>query len=145
MHNKSLYNRLSFVLVALFYLSFYLVSPFFHFHHEDSIRDEEKIDYHSHLLNEVKQNKNSTECHHTIDQDDEHNHPIVINAVITNLPPRSVVTPNSSFISFDLFELIFQEEISETKYTEDFHFGIVLKEKCVLFASNVSPPFVLAS
>ncbi len=137
-------NRFVYSVISVFYLSFYLVSPFFHYH-EELIRGYEKEDYHSHLLNEIAQKKNATECHHTLDQNDEHNHPIVINAVVTNLPPRFVDTPHSTLISTIIIRLEFQNESSETKYAGDFHFGKILKEKCVHSASNVSPPFVIAA
>jgi hypothetical protein len=102
MNNKSLSNKLSFALVALLYLSFYLVSPFFHYHHEGSIRDKEEVDYHSHLLQDVVQKTNTTECHHTLEQNDEHNHPVVFNALVANLSPRFVNTLNNTLIVFNI-------------------------------------------
>lgn len=146
MHNKSFFNRVSFVFVALLYLSFYLFSPLFHYHDENSILEEGKeVDYHTHLLQEVTKKTNTTECHHQLDQNDEHNHPLVINAVITNLPSRSVDTTNSLLLFFDIVSVVIENGNVGPKYIGDFHFGKVLKEKCVHFASNVSPPFVLAS
>ena len=145
MHNKTLYNRLSFALVALLYLSFYLVSPFFHYHHEDSIRDEEEVDYHSHLLQDAVQKTNTTECHHTLDQNDEHNHPVVINALVTNLSPRFVDTLSNTLIFCNIISFEFKTESCKIKFTENFHFGKILKDKCIHFASNVSPPFAVAA
>ncbi|MFA5804399.1 MAG: hypothetical protein WC879_07125 [Melioribacteraceae bacterium] len=109
------------------------------------MRGHEKEDYHSHLLNEIAQKKNATACHHTLDKSDEHNHPIVINAVVTNLSPRFIDTPHNIPISTIIISIEFQNESVETKYAEDFHFGKILKEKCVHSASNVSPPFVIAA
>lgn len=145
MHNKSLSNRVSFALVALLYLSFYLVSPFFHFHHQDSIWEKEEVKYHSHLLHDVVQKTNATECHHILDQDDEHNHPVVINAVITNLPNRFIDSPNDSFFSAIIIVQDFTSCLVEAKYTNEFDFGKVFKNKCVHAGSNVSPPLILAS
>ncbi len=143
MKPTSLYNKIFFAFIALLYLNFYLVSPYFHYH-ENSIRGHAKENYHSHLLNKIAQKKNATECHHPLNQSNEHNHPIVINAVVTNLSPRIVDTLHSTLISTIIIILEFQNESDETKYTEDFHFGKILKEKCVHSASNVSPPFVIA-
>lgn len=144
MNNKALKNKLAFSLTALLYLSFYLLSPFFHFH-DEMFPGEEQEDYHSHLLKDTVQDKNATECHHTLAQNDEHNHPIVINAVITNLPPRQINTPDSELISIIFYNLEFQTESSKTNFTEDFHFWKILTDKCVHTASNVSPPFFLAA
>lgn len=144
MHNKSLYNRSIFALVAILYLSFYLLSPFFHYH-EELLRGEEKKKYHSHLLQETEQKTNPTECHHIVETNDEHNHPLVINAVITNLPSRQINTPDSELISIIFYNLEFQTESSKTNFTEDFHLGKILEEKSVHSAGNVSPPFFLAA
>lgn len=140
MNNKSLFNRLSFVLVALLYLGFYLFSPLFHYHHENLGLEEEKIDYHSHLLQEITKNVNTTGTNHTLDQNDEHNHSVVINTLITNLPTRLVYTPNTTLIFNKIFVLESHTNSVEFNYSEDIHLGKTLNDKCIHFATNVSPP-----
>jgi len=145
MQNKSLYNRISLTLVALLYLSFYLVSPFFHYHHEDSILEKEEVEYHSHLLQDVVQKTDTTECQHTLDQNDEHNHPVVINTLVTNLSPRFVDTLNNPLIFCTIISFEFKTESCKTKFTEDFHSWKILKEKSVHSSGNASPPFAVAA
>jgi len=144
MLNKSLYNRLSFALVALLYLSFYLLSPFFHYHDELLPYDKQE-EYHSHLLKEAEQNKSATECHHTLAKENDHNHPLIINAVITNLPTRLIVIQDIKFLSFDLAELVIPDVSNKINFKVDLQFWKILKDKCVHSASNVSPPFAVAA
>jgi hypothetical protein len=132
-------------IISLLYLSFHLVSPFFHYHHEDSILDEGEVDYHSHLLQNVVQKTNTTECYHTVDQNDEHNHPVVLNALVTNLTPRFVDTLSSTLIICNIISFKLKTEFCKAKFTEDFHFGKILKDKCVHLSSNVSPPFAVTA
>ena len=140
MNNKSFVNRLSFVLVALLYLSFYLFSPLFHYHHENLGLEEEKIDYHSHLLQEITQNAKTTETNHTLDQNDGHNHSVVINTLITNLPTRLAYTPNVTLLFNKILDLELHTNSVEYNYSEDIHLGKTLKDKCIHSATNVSPP-----
>ncbi|MDP3446163.1 MAG: hypothetical protein Q8T08_25160 [Ignavibacteria bacterium] len=145
MHNKSFLNKLSFVLVAILYLSFYLFSPLFHHHDENSVLEEGKGDYHSHLIQDVTEQTNRTECHHQLDQNDEHNHPTVFNVLVTNLPPRSVGIVNNILLVSNIIPIEFKTETRKINYASDFHVGKTLKDKCVHFASNVSPPIILAA
>lgn len=145
MNNRSFFNRLSFVLVALLYLSFYLFSPLFHYHDENSVLEEGKVDYHTHLLQEVTKKTNTTECHHQLDQNDEHNHPIVINVLVTNLPPRFVDIVNNSLLFSNIFDVEFETKANKTNFASDLYVGKTLKDKCVHSATNASPPFILAA
>lgn len=145
MHNRSFLNRLSFVLVALLYLSFYLFSPLFHYHDKNSVLEERKVDYHSHLLQEVTKQTNTAECHHQLDQNDEHNHPIVINVLVTNLPPRFVDIVNNTLLFSNIIAIDFETEARKINFASALYVGKTLKDKCVHFASNASPPIILAA
>lgn len=145
MYNKSFFNRLSIVLVALLYLSFYLFSPLFHYHHYDFELEAGKVDYHSHLIQDVIKQTNTTECHHQLDKNDEHNHPLVFNVLFTNLPPRFVNIVSDTFLFSNIISIEFKTEARKINSAYDFHFGKTLKDKCVHFATNVSPPIILAA
>lgn len=145
MHNKSFFNRFSSVFVALFYLSFYLFSPLFHHHHEDLGLEEGEVDYHSHLILEISKQTNTTKCHHQLANNDEHNHSVEFNILVSNLPPRFVSIGHYSILFDNICDLEFESETQKINYVSDLQFGKTLKDKCVHSAANVSPPFILAS
>lgn len=143
MTNKNI-NKAAFYLVALLYLSFYLLSPFFHFHDEFDLHGEEEK-YHSHLLEESLQENAQSECHHTLDKNDEHTHHLVLNAVISTVSPRFTDIPSYTSLHYEINYLELTNATDHKNYSNDFHLGKLLKEKCVHSASNVSPPFVSAT
>lgn len=136
---KTLHKKSSVALATLLYLSFYLISPFFHFH-EESINRDANGEYHSHLLNELTQKENLTDCHHISDHNTEHNHPVVINTVAANLSTRLITTLNNDLLLNNIIDLEFQSKSIGSNYTDEFHLGKTIKEKCVHSAGNVSPP-----
>jgi len=137
-------NNIFIYAFSFLYLTFYLLSPFFHHHYKISA-DGRQEEYHSHLLKESAQKINAAECHHTLHRNDEHNHPLVINAVISNLPPRQINSPDSELVSIIFYSIKFQSESSVVNITEDLQVWKILKNKCVHSANNVSPPFVLVA
>lgn len=144
MNNKTPYSKYLFSFVALTYLSFYLLSPFFHYH-EEYLKSLGKDKYHSHLFNKVSGSPQESGCHHNIEEDDVHNHPLIISAIVTNLSPRIDSNLNEGIQHYDLIEFGFESNIYATNYCDDFHFSKILKEKCVHSASNVSPPFIFTA
>ncbi len=144
MRDKNINNKAAFYLVTLLYLSFYLLSPFFHFHDEfDHHGEEEK--YHSHLLEETMQGNARSECNHTLDQNDEHTHNLVLNAVVSTVSPRFTDKPSCTSTYNEIDYLEFTNAKEQRFYSNDFHLEKLFKDKYVHSASNVSPPFVSAT
>jgi hypothetical protein len=137
-------NRILISIAALSYLVFYLFSPFFHFH-DEWIRNLDKDQFHFHLFAVETNNSDESNCQHIVDQHDEHNHPIVITAVVTNIAPRFENTNSNFYLFQDIKEFDLQIESNKINFVEDFHFDKLLKNKCVHTASNVSPPALVTA
>lgn len=140
-----MYTRLLYGLVKIAYLVFYLVSPFFHHHHDELIQVEVRMSYHSHLFNGTEEGKEDTEYHHTFENDDPHNHSFLVRGVVTNLTQSFADTFLKNLPVCISIEPKLGNNSSWNNYTVDFGRGHVHRDKCVFVASNVSPPFVLTA
>lgn len=141
MKDKNINNKAAFCAAALLYLSFYLLSPFFHFHDEVDLHGKGEK-YHSHLIEETTRGNAQSECRHTLDQNDEHTHHLVLNAVVSTVSPRFTDIPSYT-LSYDEIDYLELTNAPEHKnYSKDFHLGKLFKDKYVHSASNVSPPIV---
>ncbi|MBM4172096.1 MAG: hypothetical protein FJ214_09535 [Ignavibacteria bacterium] len=138
MTNKNI-NSAAFYLVALLYLSYYLISPFFHFHDEFDLHGEEEK-YHSHLLEETLQGNAQSECHNTIDQNDEHTHNSVLNYIVSTFSSRFTDIPSNTLSYNEINYLELTNTPEEKFYSNDFHLEKTFKDRCIHTASNVSPP-----
>jgi len=144
MTNKNNKNIILLLLIGTLYLYFYFLSPLFHYHHYSDYKsiDHEKI--HSHLFHSKAENSNT--IGHQIDiEHDDHNHPISMNAIVFVLSQRMIDVPNSSIDFFNIIGFEPENESFETNYVTDYHFGKILKDKCVHTSSNVSPPAFLTA
>jgi len=130
-------NRILISVAVVSYLLFYFFSPFFHFH-DEWIQSFENIQFHSHLLVEETKKSDESHCHHKVDQHDEHNHPIVINEVVTKLSPRLVDTFNHVNSIQDIIEFEPNIESNETAFHKECLFDKLLKARCVHTSSNIS-------
>jgi len=139
MSNMNNIYKAVFYLVAIFYLCFYLLSPFFHFHPDDFSKDYQEK-YHSHLFSENYSNKSDRGTYHILENETGHNHSLIINTVTTLYAPRNSINISRKITYFELPEPTFKNPVIYTNGFFKFLYSKHKWKKCVHSASNVSPP-----
>lgn len=134
-----------FGIVKISYLLFYLVSPFFHHHHDELIQGEVSLSYHSHLFDGTENGKEGTEYHHTFENDDLHNHPFLVRGVVTNITQNFTDTFLKIIPIFIPIKPEQENKLSWNNYPPNSDFEKIYRDKYVHSAGNVSPPHLAAS
>ncbi len=145
MNNKSFYSKFSFFFIALLYLSFYLFSPLFHFHHENIELVEGSKIYHSHLIQEETKNTSTSDSHFSLEHHDQHTHNLELNAVVSSLSTRLTDIQNKTSLYNEIDYLVFINTSVRKLNSSDSHNNKFHQDRYVHSASNVSPPFVSAT
>ncbi len=131
-------NREIGLAIILIYCCSILLSPHFHFHHEND-NDFKKHIYHTHAIDLLSKHNNHGEDERKINTlSDNHNH-LVKNFIVSSLLSKTNY-------SFDIAQKQIEgketsnKEIERNEYLEDFSKYKKIKDRHKQIAGNISPP-----
>ena len=127
--------------IAAAYICLYLFSPFFH-HHSEANHQGEDAGLHSHVLGEIANPIGDADCHHTLDQVDDHDLSAEVEVVVIGLSPRSTDSLCDAVLLFTTVDIRPPGGSEEQAYVQEDRPGEHRGREYILSASNVSPPLV---
>lgn len=138
MPKYNLKYRPFFILISLFYANFLFLSPLFHHHHE--LSEVTKAVIHSHLINDISDDKHADKSDHHLESGRDHTNIFNSSSLTTviptkNLPIKFVV----DFYTISIFQIENQKIESIKLPIYDFASELRMG-KYVHTAANVSPP-----
>ncbi|MEW6507155.1 MAG: hypothetical protein AB1432_05350 [Bacteroidota bacterium] len=137
-------NRFVIAAAVLSYLVFYFISPYFHFHNDDHFLGTSQK-YHSHWFNNTSASETDGSVQHAFENENNHSHAHVINAITTTYSKR-ILQNQFSIITYAEYNYASIENSTDnTNPLLKFSINKYRWEKCVHTASNVSPPSNLIS
>ncbi|MBI5476683.1 MAG: hypothetical protein HY964_08105 [Ignavibacteriales bacterium] len=132
-------NKPSDYIIALVYLSYFLFYPFFHDHYELADGGT-KLGFHSHIFNNSLPSKNNDECHHSLNSENDHDHPILSQTKYHLQCSRLVSAFKIINVSI-ILNIEPKQEIVRPHQVDLFPLGESIKEKTIHSSGNTSPPF----
>lgn len=133
-------NKILFYFLSLMYLSFYLLSPFFHLHEEiDHIHNTSN--YHSHFFEEKISNNYITPSNQLFDHSENQDNSNYVSFTFVINTQKTISNLYQYRISYFLLSFNISQHEFKTNFPAIFLNQNILWGKYVHSASNISPPY----